>query len=301
MSRSSAPAPRASYRVQLTPSFGFDAACDLLEPLARLGISHLYLSPVAAAIPDSQHGYDVVDHRVVRPEFGGMDGLRRLLDRAGDHQLGVIIDHVPNHVSVAAAERNPHWWEMLRDGPDSVGARWFDVEWELTDGRVIIPKLGEPLDEVVDSGGLRIDRSGTVPEIHYGPLRFPMATGTAELPLREALAAQHYALQWWRDPARNVRRFFTIDDLAAVRVEHGDVAETVDTIPRLLRDHPAFAGVRVDHVDGLAHPGRYLTGLRSALGDRVADRSREPHPLRSAPRSVPVNGPGPSKRAAGAV
>jgi (1->4)-alpha-D-glucan 1-alpha-D-glucosylmutase len=114
---------------------------------------------------------------------------------------------------------------------------------------VIIPKLGDPLDDVVDAGGLQIDRSTSRPEIRYGPLRFPMAAGTADLPLRDALDAQHYTLQWWRDPARNVRRFFTIDDLAAVCVEHEDVARTVDTIPRLLRDHPAFAGVRVDHVD----------------------------------------------------
>ena len=73
----------------------------------------------------------------------------------------------------------------------------------------------------------------------------------------------------WRDPERNVRRFFTIDDLVAVRVEDREVAAIVDTIPRRLVDHPAFAGVRVDHVDGLAAPGDYLEGLRDVIGDRL--------------------------------
>ena len=98
--------------------------------------------------------------------------------------------------------------------------------------------------------------------------RFPLAAGTAGLPVEDAIAAQHYQLQWWGDLRRNVRRFFTIDDLVAVRVEDPLVAHAVDTVPRRLLTHPGFAGVRVDHVDGLADPGAYLTGLRELLGDR---------------------------------
>jgi (1->4)-alpha-D-glucan 1-alpha-D-glucosylmutase len=103
--------------------------------------------------------------------------------------------------------------------------------------------------------------------VRYGPLRFPLAPGTERLDVAEALERQHYRLQWWRDPARNVRRFFTIDDLVAVRAERPEVAEVIDTIPARLADHPAFAGVRVDHVDGLAQPEAYLAGLRHRIGD----------------------------------
>ncbi len=261
------PALIATYRIQLTPSFGFADAIGILDHLVTLGVSHLYLSPVAEAVPGSAHGYDVIDHTQVRSEFGGEVGLLAVLDAARDHGLGVVIDHVPNHMSVAEAHLNRRWWETLRDGPDSPGAQWFDIDWDATDGKVIVPKLGDRLDESLASGALSIGEGDRGAELRYGPLRFPLAAGTEHLDVADAVERQHYRLQWWRDPARNVRRFFTIDDLVAVRAEHPDVASTIDTIPARLADHPAFAGVRVDHVDGLAQPEAYLAGLRHRIGD----------------------------------
>ncbi len=261
------PNPVATYRIQLTPSFGFADTVGILDHLVALGVSHLYLSPITEAVPGSLHGYDVIDHTRVRAEFGGDDGLTALLDAAGERGLGVIIDHVPNHMSVAEAHLNDRWWEMLRDGPESPAARWFDVDWDHTDGTVVVPKLGDPLDDVLAAGGLSIGDGDRGPELRYGPLRFPLAEGTEELDVAEAVRRQHYRLQWWRDPDRNVRRFFTIDDLVAVRAEEPDVAEVIDTIPARLADHPAFAGVRVDHVDGLTQPESYLHGLRGRIGE----------------------------------
>ncbi len=266
-SPSPAPDPVATYRIQLTPSFGFADTIGTLDHLVALGVSHLYLSPIAEAVPGSLHGYDVIDHTRVRAEFGGDDGLSALLDAASDRGLGVIIDHVPNHMSVAEAHLNERWWEMLRDGSDSPASTWFDVDWAATDGKVIVPKLGDPLDDVLAAGGLSIADGDRGPELRYGPLRFPLAAGTEDLAVADAVARQHYRLQWWRDPARNVRRFFTIDDLVAVRAEEPHVAELIDTIPSRLATHPAFAGVRVDHVDGLAQPEAYLDRLRRRIGD----------------------------------
>lgn len=285
------PAPLiASYRIQLTPTFGFADTIGLLEHLTTLGISHLYLSPIAEAMPGSLHGYDVIDHSRVRTEFGGEDGLAALLDAADDHGLGVVIDHVPNHMAVAHADRNDRWWEMLRDGPASDAARWFDVEW--TDGgKVIVPKLGDPLDDVLAAGGLATGEGDRGPELRYGPLRFPLAPGTEGLDVTDALERQHYRLTWWRDPARNVRRFFTIDDLVAVRAEEPDVVAVIDTIPARLADHRAFAGVRVDHVDGLAQPEAYLAGLRRRIGDdRWLLVEKILAPGESLPPSWPVDG-----------
>jgi len=256
----------ASYRVQLTPTFGFDDTVGLLDHLLSLGVSHVYLSPIAEATPGSSHGYDVIDHTRVRSDFGGRDGLGRLLDAAEEHGLGVVIDHVPNHMAAGEAHRNDRWWEMLRDGPASPSAAWFDVDWAAGDGKVIVPKLGDPLRNVIDAGGLEIGTGDRGPELRYGPLRFPLARGTEDLDVATAVERQHYRLQWWRDPERNVRRFFTIDDLVAVRAEDPSVAEAIDTLPAQLCDHPAFAGVRVDHVDGLADPGTYLDGLRRRIG-----------------------------------
>ena len=267
------PPPIASYRVQLTPTFGFADTVGLLDHLVALGISHLYLSPVAEAVPGSLHGYDVVDHTRVRAEFGGDAGWRAAR-RCSGPGLGVMIDHVPNHMSVAEAQLNDRWWEMLRDGPTSAAAGWFDVDWDVADGRVIVPKLGEPLDDLLAAGGLTIGDGDRGPELRYGPLRFPLAAGTEHLDVADAVDRQHYRLQWWRDPARNVRRFFTIDDLVAVRAEDPAVAEVIDTIPARLADHPAFAGVRVDHVDGLAQPEAYLDGLRGRIGGTGGCSSR---------------------------
>ncbi len=285
------PVPAATYRLQLTPTFGFAEAAGVLDHVVRLGVSHLYLSPIAEAVPGSTHGYDVVDHRRVRAELGGIDGLRRLLDQAGALGVGVVIDHVPNHVSAAAAELNEPWWNALRDGPDSDAARWFDVDWAAGDGRILVPKLGDPLDDVVDAGRLEVGDGERGPELRVGSLRFPLRAGTEHLAIADVVRAQHYELMWWRDPRRNVRRFFTIDDLVAVRVEDPSVAEVVDIIPTLLTDHPAFAGVRVDHVDGLADPTGYLRQLRERIGDdRLLFVEKILAPGEHLPASWPVDG-----------
>ena len=124
---------------------------------------------------------------------------------------------------------------MLRDGPASVAARWFDVDWAAADGKVILPVLGEPLADVVG----RLTVVGD--ELRLGEQRWPLTPGTEGLAPADALARQHYALQWWRDPARNVRRFFTIDGLVGVRVEDPVVVAVVDTVPR---DHRRPSGLR---------------------------------------------------------
>ncbi len=276
--------PTASYRLQLTPSNGFDAARRHLDRLHGLGISHVYLSPVTEALPGSTHGYDVVDHTRVRDELGGLDGLTALLDALADRRMAAVIDHVPNHMAVDRAALNRPWWEMLRDGPDSPGARWFDVDWAAAGGKVLLPVLGAPLDEAM------VELDADAGELHLGELRFPLAPGTSHFPVEQALARQHYQLLHWRRPERNVRRFFTIDSLAAVRVEHAEVAAAVDTVPRLLAAHPGFGGVRVDHVDGLADPQAYLRGLRDVVGDRWLLVEKILAPGEALPTAWPVDG-----------
>ena len=146
------------------------------------------------------------------------------------------------------------------------------------DGKVILPVLGDPLDDVVDS--LEIVDG----ELHLGEQRCPLRRGHRRAGAgRRRSTASTTACSTGDSPTRNVRRFFTIDDLVAVRVEDPDVAAAVDTVPRLLADHAAFAGVRVDHVDGLADP----LGLprRAARRDRrrsLAARREDPRRRRAA-------------------
>ena len=115
------PTPTATYRFQLTPSFGFDRAAAQLDRLQRLGISHVYLSPVTEAVPGQHPRLRRRRPRPVRDELGGLDGLTALLDACAGRGMGVVIDHVPNHTAVGRPELNARWWAMLRDGPDERG------------------------------------------------------------------------------------------------------------------------------------------------------------------------------------
>ncbi|MGW0537202.1 malto-oligosyltrehalose synthase [Streptomyces sp. NPDC003032] len=257
------PSPTATYRLQLQPGFPFAAAEAAVPYLSSLGVSHLHLSPVLEAVPGSTHGYDVVDHARVRDELGGEEGLRSLARTAREAGLGLVVDIVPNHM--AAVPRHNHaLWEVLREGPGSPYARWFDIDWDAGGGRVLLPFLGGRLGDELTA--LRVD--GDV--LRYHEHAFPIREGTGELPLPELLDAQWYRLSWWRlaRTELNYRRFFTISDLIGVRVEDPEVFEaTHGTILRLLREG-VFDGLRIDHPDGLADPGAYLQKLHEATDGR---------------------------------
>jgi (1->4)-alpha-D-glucan 1-alpha-D-glucosylmutase len=110
--------PRATYRLQLQSGFDFAAAEAVAPYIARLGVSHVYLSPILQAASGSSHGYDVVDHRRVSDDLGGADGYRRLGVTLGRHHLGQVLDIVPNHMAIGGPE-NPLWWDVLENGPSS--------------------------------------------------------------------------------------------------------------------------------------------------------------------------------------
>ncbi|GAA1726349.1 malto-oligosyltrehalose synthase [Streptomyces yatensis] len=265
--------PTATYRLQLQPAFPFAAAERAVPYLASLGVSHLHLSPVLEAVPGSTHGYDVVDHSTVRAELGGEEGLRALARTARAHGLGLIVDIVPNHMAAPAPERlNGPLWEVLRDGPESAYARWFDIDWRAQGGKVLLPVLGGPLGEEWER--LRVEDG----VLRYYDHAFPLRPGTEGLPLAALLDAQWYRLGWWRlaRTELNYRRFFTISELIAVRVEDPEVFDaTHATLLELMRDG-VVDGLRIDHPDGLADPEGYLRRLDRAVRAATSEtRGRE--------------------------
>ncbi|MEU9910879.1 malto-oligosyltrehalose synthase [Streptomyces sp. NPDC051001] len=255
--------PTATYRLQLQPEFPFDAAAAAVPHLAALGVSHLHLSPVLEAVPGSAHGYDVVDHARVRAELGGEEGLRALAGTAREHGLGLVVDIVPNHMAMAP-RHNRALWEVLREGPKSPYARWFDIDWEAQGGQVLLPVLGGPLGSVIDD--LRVD--GDV--LRYHDHVFPLREGTGELPLPRLLDAQWYRPAWWRlaRTELNYRRFFSISELIGVRVEDPEVFEATHAKILQLLHEGVVDGLRIDHPDGLADPDTYLRRLHEATGGR---------------------------------
>ncbi|MGG2459429.1 malto-oligosyltrehalose synthase [Streptomyces sp. RGM 3693] len=261
MTQPSRPSPTATYRLQLQPDFPFAAAERAVPYLAALGVSHLHLSPVLEAVPGSTHGYDVTGHTAVRAELGGEEGLRALAATARGHGLGLVVDIVPNHMAVPAPmSLNGPLWEVLRDGPASPYARWFDIDWDGGHGgRLLLPVLeGRIGDELY-----RFRVEGRV--LHYGEQVFPLRPGTERLPLERLLEAQWYRLAWWRlaRTELNYRRFFTISELIGIRAEDPEVFDaTHGTVLRLVREG-VVDGLRIDHPDGLVDPGGYLARLRA--------------------------------------
>ncbi|WP_419998666.1 malto-oligosyltrehalose synthase [Streptomyces boninensis] len=256
--------PTATYRIQLQPEFPFAAAREAVPYLAGLGVSHLHLSPVLEAVPGSTHGYDVTDHSRIRAELGGEEGLRALAGTAREHGLRLVADIVPNHMALPApASLNRPLWEVLREGEASPYAPWFDIDWTRHGGRLLLPVLGGPLGS--EMGRLRVAEG----VLRYGAdHRFPLRPGTESLPLPELLDAQHYRLGWWRlaRTELNYRRFFTISELIAVRVEDPEVfAATHGKVVELVREG-VLDGLRVDHPDGLADPEAYFARLHEATG-----------------------------------
>ncbi|MGW5697660.1 malto-oligosyltrehalose synthase, partial [Streptomyces asiaticus] len=135
------------------------------------------------------------------------------------------------------------------------------------------PVLGGPLGEEWDR--LRVE-DGT---LRYYDHAFPLRPGTEGLPLAELLDAQWYRLGWWRlaRTELNYRRFFTISELIAVRVEDPEVfAATHATLLELVRDG-AVDGLRIDHPDGLADPEGYLRRLDRAVRAAAAGDGERDH------------------------
>ncbi|WP_300605793.1 malto-oligosyltrehalose synthase [Trebonia sp.] len=263
--------PVSTYRLQLTPDFGFGEAAEAAGYLADLGVTHAYLSPVLEAVPGSRHGYDVTDHSRIRGELGGEDGFRSLAARLRAAGLGIVLDIVPNHMAVPKRlSLNRQLWTVLRDGPEADCAHWFDVDWAAGDGRMVLPVLGGPVDSCLPDlavdprGGDPVDGE---PVLRYFEQELPLAPGTAGLPLADLLDAQHYRLAYWRDVAElNWRRFFDVTRLIGIRVEDpGVFAATHEVILGLVADGLVDA-LRVDHPDGLADPRGYLRRLAAETG-----------------------------------
>ena len=146
----------ATYRLQLTPEFGFTEVEALIPYLKRLGVSHLYLSPITEARPGSTHGYDVIDHNQVREAYGGRKGFESLREAAVEAGLGIVLDFVPNHAGVGPA--NEEWQDVLAYGRHSAYAHHFDIDWtplkpELQ-GKILLPFLGNTYGTVLDDGDI---------------------------------------------------------------------------------------------------------------------------------------------------
>jgi (1->4)-alpha-D-glucan 1-alpha-D-glucosylmutase len=285
--------PRATYRLQLNRTFTFKDAIALVPYLAELGISHVYCSPYFRARPGSMHGYDVVDHNAFNPEIGSEADFEELVASLRAHGMGHILDFVPNHVGVMGAE-NAAWMDVLEHGQDSKYAEFFDIDWSppnpLLAGKLLVPALGTPYGECLENGELqlRYEPETRSLAVFYHEHRFPIdprtypegsleeapreLNGTPGDPrsfdrLHELLERQSYRLAYWRVASDdiNYRRFFDVNDLAALRMENAPVFERTHRLALRLIAEGKLDGLRIDHPDGLYDPQAYFEALQSAV------------------------------------
>jgi (1->4)-alpha-D-glucan 1-alpha-D-glucosylmutase len=164
----------ATYRLQLHAGFPLDAARQVLPYLADLGISHVYLSPCLQAVPGSQHGYDVTDPSRISDDLGGEAAWARFVDAARAHELKILLDIVPNHMS--ASQHNPWWDDLLAHGPFSNYSAFFDIKIPAAQPfRVHLCTLARAYGEALEAGELLLEVENGRPRLRHFDNTWPLA------------------------------------------------------------------------------------------------------------------------------
>jgi (1->4)-alpha-D-glucan 1-alpha-D-glucosylmutase len=254
---------RATCRLQMHAGFTLTHAREVVDYLERLGVSHLYLSPVLRAREGSTHGYDVADSSTLNPELGTEDEWRALSRDLRERGMGILLDIVPNHMGIGS--ENPYWNDVLTHGQAAHYANWFDIDWEppqrATRGRVLVPVLGRELREVVERGELTLRWHGDRIELQYFEHTFPIDPASAPRILRlivpeigeegEPAEAMQRAIDLFErmpiraglPPPRRVERYRCAEEgwtaLATALDVHPGLRAALD---RVLREFPAGDG-----------------------------------------------------------
>ena len=228
---------RSTLRLQFHKGFTLDDALPLVPYFARLGISHVYASPLLSARAGSMHGYDVVDPTTVNPELGGESALRRLVSELRKQNMGLILDVVSNHMAVGGSD-NPWWLDLLEWGRLSPYGEFFDIQWHspdpLMEGQLLLPFLGSDYGIALQEGSLPLHfdaRHGAFHVEHYDH-RFPICPShysellNADVEPLKSLAARFSTLSYQADahslaiPLKDQLRELARDPAIVHAIEH---------------------------------------------------------------------------------
>ena len=247
-------APLATYRIQLNADLGFTAAAALAPYLQRLGISHVYTSPILKARPGSSHGYDIVAHDALNPELGDPAQFDAMVAAFSSAGLELLLDFVPNHMGVSGAD-NPLWLDVLEWGSESEYAGWFDIDWEPHRGylhdKLLVPVLGDQYGIELDAGKLVLKFDEAAGELavwaydHHKlpicPLAYGDVLGDEHMAL-ERLGDEFGALHQWKPQVGRRAAELKRQLAAAVRDEQGVREALAASLERINR--PDGEGVR---------------------------------------------------------
>ena len=271
-------APLATYRLQLNAELGFAAAATLAPYLQRLGVTHVYTSPILKARPGSTHGYDIVAHDTLNPELGlaaQFDAMTAAFARAG---LKVVLDFVPNHMGVGGAD-NPLWLDVLEWGPESSYAGWFDIDWEPHRGylhdKLLVPVLGDQYGIELDAGKLELkldEAAGELAVWAYGRHKLPLCPLTygdvlgSRHPTLERFGDEFGALMQWKPQAARRAAELKRALAAAVRNDPAVRDALIEVLERVNR--PDDDGVRRE-LDALIRKQYWRAAHFRVAGDDI--------------------------------
>ena len=172
--------PLATYRLQFNKDFTFNDAMKILDYLRELGITEIYASPILTSRRGSGHGYDVTNPNRLDPDLGTEKDFDLFLSELEKRGMGLLLDIVPNHM--AASSENPWWMDVLENGPDSAFSSYFDIDWHppsrSLDNKILLPILGRPFGEALDSGEFKLILNSGKFAIEYFESSFPLAPRT---------------------------------------------------------------------------------------------------------------------------
>lgn len=286
------PYPASTYRIQLQKAFTLRDLERIIPYLDQLGVGAIYASPLLTAVPGSAHGYDGLNPHQINPEIGSEEDLfrcHRLLEARG---MLWIQDIVPNHM--AFHPDSPWLRDVLAKGQMSPYAAYFDIDWAhpACSGKLMAPFLPGSLPDAIEQRHLRLGYENGAYVLYLNELAYPLREETQEelrkrgrqqdlfaeqtIPMfqgdksliREIAENQHYRLCPWQSAAYeiNYRRFFTINGLICLNMQHDVVFRDYHAYIRQLVHAGVIQGLRIDHIDGLSDPAGYLSRLQDFVG-----------------------------------
>ena len=173
--------PSCTYRLQFNRWFTFSQARELVPYLHALGVTDAYASPYFQASADSLHGYDITDHNKLNGAIGSREDYDAWIAQLHAHGMGQVLDFVPNHMGIGEP-LNEWWMDVLENGPSSMYAPYFDIDWrpvksDLCD-KVLLPILTDQYGRVLERGELQLRFEEGSFYLWYRERKLPIAPGT---------------------------------------------------------------------------------------------------------------------------
>jgi (1->4)-alpha-D-glucan 1-alpha-D-glucosylmutase len=274
--------PCATYRLQFNENFRFTDACEILDYLKDLGISDIYASPILRSRHGSGHGYDSTDPTRIDPDLGSEEEFARFQNELRIRDMGLVLDIVPNHM--AASHENPWWMDVLEYGADSAYAPYFDINWhpasQNLDGKILLPFLGRPFGEALESAEITLSFSKDRFFIHYFESIFPVTPRSyrrllqdASGNLKEAMGEGSAAYQEYAGISSSLDSYSESeialrDSVADRRLKFDSIRERLRALAETSQEIRAFIDATVSRYNGTPGDAGSFSVLERLLAEQ---------------------------------